>query len=145
MSWDAYITGYLVSCADCGGHAYENSLTQAAIYTQAGAKCCSTAGFDIQANEIAQLVKISTTTDATCPTIAGKKYQIINQDQDKKTAYLKITGGGAVVACTNTLIIVGVFKVDTKSKKDGNQKGQNQGDAATLVENCQTVLTDAGM
>lgn len=139
MSWDGYLTGYLTQKADCSG-----MLTEAGIYSQAGAKCAAK-GNEPTADEVKAMVAIIKSGErGKAVTIKGTKYQQIMLDQDSNKAYYKISGGGLITVITKTLFIYGIFKTSEAGTVKGAKKNQNQGDAASLVESLQEALIAAG-
>ncbi|CAM9453502.1 unnamed protein product [Choristocarpus tenellus] len=62
-------------------------------------------------NEAADMLAFVTTgaRPATSWRMNGAKYQVLRQLEEGPTLYLKKSKGGACFACTNSLIIIGVF------------------------------------
>lgn len=144
MSWDGYLTGYLTKKPDC-----TDMLAAAGIFSQAGAKCAA-AGDEPSAAEVTAMVSIiKDNKKGEAAVFKGAKMQQIlldntGENEGIQKAYFKKQGGGMVVALSNTLIIYGVYEVSKNGTCKGKSKGQNQGDAATLVESLADTLKNAG-
>ena len=141
MSWDGYLTGYLTKKPEC-----EGMLAAAGIFSQAGAKCAA-AGDEPSAAEVTAMVSIiKEKKEGVAAVLKGAKFQqiLLEKDGEIQKAYFKKQGGGMVVALSNTLIIYGVYEVSKNGTCKGKSKGQNQGDAATLVESLAETLKNAG-
>lgn len=147
MSWDGYVTGYLTNVPETVGTPMKDMLASAGIFSQQGAKCASV-GKEATAEEITKIVGIITgKKEGEAAMLGGEKFQqiFLSGDEDEiKKAYYKKQGGGLVVALTKSLVIYGVYEVAKKGTTKGAEKGQNQGDAATLVERLAEILNNAG-
>ena len=147
MSWDQYVETQLIATgAVCAAGIFGKADMQ--CYAQSGdlqlrafnAKVAQDDGSEkeVAINEAANLLAyISTSTRPSGGFwLNNDKYQIL-REMEGPTAYLKRAKGGACVAATNTLVIIGVF--DDEKNKGASLAACNQ-----AVEGLAEYLRSAG-
>ena len=136
-----YIENKLINNIDSWGHIYKNALTEAAIIGNGVnfEEFARTEGLSITKKEVEDIKKLFKCDDysySVCIlylTLAGKKYRIIH-DKKNEVVYLKINEGGATIAKSKKLFIVGVYNNTKSYLYDDVIKKQNIGMCNTIVE-----------
>ena len=145
MSWNAYIETYFTK-----RQGIENMVSAAGIFSKQGAKCAAT-GPEPTIPEVQLIGKCFDNEKEDPIFINGVKYYIIYKSLQPKIGrgeeklYLKKEGGGAVIQCTQTLVIYACWDSKIKGKYGGQQRNQNHPDTARLVEDCANILNKSGM
>ena len=139
--WVSWIENMLINKQDIFGHVYQNVLTEAAIINIYGEEMARTDGLLLQKNEVQELKKLfefdNNSYTILYVNLAGKKYRVIHYVKNF-SAYLKINEGGATVAKTQNLFIIGVYNNTQKYIYDGQIKRQ-------CIGMCNTVVEDAAI
>lgn len=140
-NWVSWIENMLINKQDIFGHVYQNVLTEAAIINIYGEEMARTDGLLLQKNEVQELKKLfefdNNSYTILYVNLAGKKYRVIHYVKNF-SAYLKINEGGATVAKTQNLFIIGVYNNTQKYIYDGQIKRQ-------CIGMCNTVVEDAAI
>ena len=134
MSWADGIINCLVNKI-YKGHKYQNILTDAAIIGHDGAVLATTVGIAVKPEEVKKLHELFKQSDNKTPSIivGGKKYHVIHYEAGK-FVYLKNYGGGATIAPTKKVFIIGIYNTSKKYKYDGKDLPQCVGMCNTVVE-----------
>ena len=139
--WCEYIEKKLINNEDIYGHIYKNVLTEAAIFGS-GIKfedLAKTEGLSITKNEFIDIRELFTYDDYSYSskylylTLAGKKYRIIHYKKNQ-VVYLKINEGGATIAKSKKLFIIGVYNNTKNCSFDDQKKKQSIGLCNNIVE-----------
>jgi hypothetical protein len=166
MSWQDYITNYLVNFTDANKGATASNVCEAGaiVGNQDGTIWASTPGFNLGSeeveiekddgsgtykttvNEFSNLVDVFNNKGVSKAVggirINGEKYFVVSYDDDKTILYLKKSGGGAAVAKSNLAFAIGVFSSSKKVKNfHGVDEPQNPGLTNRVVEELQAFLT----
>ena len=134
MSWEVYINNCLIN-KKYKGHNYTNVLTDAAIIGHDGTEWAATSGIAVKPEEVKKLHEFFKQSDNNTPSIivGGKKYHVIHYEAGK-FVYLKNYGGGATIAPTKKVFIIGIYNTSKKYKYDGKELPQCVGMCNTVVE-----------
>ena len=172
MSWQEYVDGYIINYyptsedADVST-ACSNACTGGAIIDLSTKQICAVAGDvkllngkvdqaqedgstkKIDLNEIQNLIAIQQ-NPSVIPTggvrINGVKHTVVGTNSNFNSVYLKRSGGGATVAKTETLLVLGTWNATSKAtKSDGEQVLQTPQLCSKAVEEIQSFLTESGL
>jgi hypothetical protein len=165
MSWQDYITNYLVNNTDPnnGKTAFGVCAAGAIISNADGTIWACTPGFalkndyveiekedgsgkeKIQLNEFAHLLE-AFNNKGECKSkgglwINGEKHYAVSYDGDLGILYLKKSGGGAAIARSNLGFVIGSFETSNKLKNyNGAEEPQNPGMTNRAVQELQAFL-----
>lgn len=160
MSWQDYVTNYLVNTQNGETNAAEHA---AIVGNQDGAVWAKSDKFELKNSSVALEKDDGTTENVTVNEFAnlkdafdnkgatnnkggvrlnGEKYYIVSFDEDRNVMYLKKNGGGAAVAKSNLGFVISTFNSKSLLKdKSGTEAPQNPGVTNSSVESLQTFLT----
>ena len=145
--WCLYIEKKLINNIDIYGHVCDNVLTEAAIIGNGinFEEFARTEGLSVTKKEVDDIKKLfkcdnySYSEHILYLALAGKKYRIIHYEKNE-FVYLKINEGGATIAKSRKLFIIGVYNNTKNYLYDGVIKKQNIGMCNTIVEDLAIYL-----
>jgi len=164
MSWNDYITSYLVNHQTPEGKTYANACEFAMICgkddgtvwaaTDKFAFKCGPVGVanedgtetKVEVNEFANLLQAfdnsGNCTNKGGLRINGEKYFMVSFDGDRNCMYLKKQGGGAVVAKSNLAFVIATCNTTLMCQVNGKTSNQTPGVINTLAEILQNFLVE---
>jgi hypothetical protein len=161
-SWDAYITGMIMSKQLPDGSWLQNMVQEAAIITFEGVIAACTPGFDlrtydytikvddintktVKVDEKEIVIALAKNGDSKISEagirINNVKYMLASYNPDLKLAYLSKAKGGACMMCSKTMIIYAAYSTDLKMT---NGVAQSAGTCNIAVDSVAQLLINSG-
>ena len=166
MSWDEYVTGYLLNFTNIQTAAVIENCNDGGAIIEVGSNQVLAVGGNIElrngsvdqeqddgsfkkinVNEIENLIAAHSSQGKVSPAggirIKGEKYVYVSKNDNFNSVYLKGNGKGACIAKTDTVYILAVWS-GSKFYQDGKKIAQNPAMCNRAVEELQKWFVESG-